>query len=229
MILFAAACVDEAMTLAAEPAAPTIVAAPAGRLSATLRDIHGEQAPSVAVHEITARMGETAFGALIALFALPCLVPAPPGVSQLLALPLLLVSSQAALGAASPWLPGVVRRRRISQSRLGQALASALPALDRIEACARPRLTFLFNPTAERMIGAVCALLALASMIPIPLAHMVPALTAGIFGLALMQRDGVLLLTGAGLTALSGAVFTAGAGALVTVCHHLFPRLAALI
>ena len=58
---------------------------------------------------------------------------------------------------------------------------------------------------------------------------MVPALTAGIFGLALMQRDGVLLVVGSGLTALSGAVFTLGAGALVTVCHHLFPRLASLI
>ena len=56
-----------------------------------------------------------------------------------------------------------------------------------------------------------------------------PALTAGIFGLALVQRDGVLLLAGTGLTALSGAVFTAGAGALVTVCHHLFPRLTGLI
>lgn len=217
------------MTLAADPASPPLAPAPGRLLSRTLRDIHGEQAPSVAVHEITTRMGETAFGALIALFSLPCLIPAPPGVSQLLALPLLLVSSQAALGAASPWLPGAIRRRRISQTRLGQALARALPALDRIEASARPRLTFLFNPPAERLAGAVCALLALVSMVPIPLAHMVPALTAGIFGLALMQRDGVLLLAGAGLTALSGAVVTAGAGALVTVCHHLFPRLAGLI
>lgn len=217
------------MTLAAETSAQAVASYPGRRLSRTLRDIHGEDAPSVAVHEITARMGETAFGALIALFALPCLIPAPPGVSQLLALPLLLISGQAALGASSPWLPGVIRRRRISRSRLGQALARALPALDRIEAHSRPRLTFLFNPPAERLVGAVCALLALVSMIPIPLAHMVPALAAGIFGLALMQRDGVLLLPATGLALLSGGFFALGASALAALLKHFAPMLVGVV
>jgi hypothetical protein len=217
------------MTLAVEPSAPAIATPQGRRLSRTLRDIHGENAPSLAVHEITGRMGETAFGALIALFALPCLIPAPPGISQLLALPLLLISGQAALGASSPWLPGVIRHRRISQSRLGQLLGRALPALDRIEAHSRPRWTFLFNPPAERFIGLVCALLALSSMVPIPFAHMVPAVAAGLFGLSLMQRDGVLLLLAAGLSGLSGAILALGAGAVAALVNHFAPMLLGVV
>ena len=96
-----------------------------------------------------------------------------------------------------------------------------------MEAFSRPRLTFLFNPPAERLIGAVCAILAVISMIPIPFAHMAPAIAVGIYGLALMQRDGVLLLVAMGLTLLSGALVALGAGAMVTLLHHLPPMLAA--
>ena len=213
------------MTLAVEPAIPAVAMPPGRRLSRTLRDIQDEGADSIGVHDLTARMGETAFGALIALFTLPCLIPAPPGLGVLLASPLLLVAAQAALGARAPWLPGIIRRRRISGSRLGQVLRRALPAVERAEAFSQPRLGFLFHPAAERAVGAGCALMALLSMIPIPFAHLAPALSAGILGLALAQRDGVLLIVGTGLAVLSAGLVALGAGALVTVCHLLFPMI----
>ena len=211
------------LVLEASPAVP-----PNGRkLSRTLRDIRDEGAESVAVHEVTGRMGEKAFGALLALFSLPNLLPGPPGSGIILAAPLLLIAIQAALGAPAPWLPGFLRRRQISQSRFGKALARTLPTLDRVEAFSRPRLTWLFNPPAERLIGAVCAILALVSMIPIPFAHMAPAIAVGVYGLALMQRDGVLLIVAMGLTVLSVALVVLGAGATMTLLHHLSPMLAA--
>jgi hypothetical protein len=64
-------------------------------------------------------------------------------------------------------------------------------------------------------------------MVPIPFAHMAPAIAVGIYGLALMQRDGVLLIVAIGLTLVSAVLFTLGAGAVVTLLHHLLPMLAA--
>jgi hypothetical protein len=215
------------MSLVLEVPAPAAPHHPGRRLSGALRDIRDEGAESVAVHELTGRMGERAFGALLALFSLPNLLPAPPGSGVILAAPLVLIAIQAALGASAPWLPGFVRHRRISQTRFGKALARTLPALDWVEAFSRPRLTWLFNPPAERLIGAVCAVLALVSMVPVPFAHMAPAVAVGIYGLALMQRDGVLLIVAIGLSLLSVALVILGAGATVTLLHHLSPMLAA--
>ncbi len=215
------------MSLAVD--APLAVAphSPGRRLSRTLRDIRDEGAESVAVHDVTGRMGEKAFGALLALFTLPNLLPGPPGSGIILAAPLLLIAVQLAFGASAPWLPGFLRRRRISQPRFGKALNRTLPALDWVEAFSRPRLGYLFNPPAERVIGAVCAILALVSMIPIPFAHMAPAIAVGIYGLALMQRDGVLLLVAVGLSLLSVVLLILGAGATAALLHHLAPMLAA--
>ncbi|MDQ0465433.1 hypothetical protein QO010_003220 [Caulobacter ginsengisoli] len=211
------------MTLVLEAPDPAAPHPPGRRLSRALRDIRDEGADSVAVHELTTRMGERAFGALLALFSLVNLLPAPPGSGVILAAPLVLIGAQAALGARAPWLPRFVRHRRISQPRFGKALKRTLPALDWLEAFSRPRLTFLFNPPAERLIGLVCAILAIVSMIPIPFAHMAPAIAVGIYGLALMQRDGVLLIVAIGLTLLSAVLFMLGAGAVVTLLHHLSP------
>ena len=57
--------------------------------------------------DLLAGLGERAFGALLLVFALPnCLpVPALPGLSTLMALPLVLLSAQLALGRRQPWLP----------------------------------------------------------------------------------------------------------------------------
>ena len=60
----------------------------------------------------------------------------------------------------------------------------------RIERVFKPRLARLTGPTATRLIGVVCFLLALIAAIPIPLFHVAPAAAIVLFGLALIYRDG---------------------------------------
>ena len=61
----------------------------------------------------------------------------------------------------------------------------------------KPRLASLTGPTATRLIGVVCFLLALLAAIPIPLFHMAPAAAILLFGLALIYRDGALVIVAA--------------------------------
>ena len=84
-----------------------------------------------------------------------------------------------------------------------------------------PRLSFLFGPVGDRLIGVVCTLLALVLILPIPLGNMLPAAAIAALGLSLVQRDGALALGGYLLAALSVTVLILSAGAAMAAARHL--------
>jgi hypothetical protein len=61
----------------------------------------------------------------------------------------------------------------------------------------------LTGPTATRIIGLVCFILALVAAIPVPLFHVAPAAAIVLFGLALIYRDGALVIAAALASVLS--------------------------
>ncbi|HEY3695550.1 exopolysaccharide biosynthesis protein [Phenylobacterium sp.] len=189
-------------------------------LSAILRGLSaldGEIPISVFVD----RFGARAFGALLFVFAVACALPLPPGSSTLLGAPLVLLAPQVALGAKTPWLPRGLRGRTIRAEHLRHACERLLPVLERIEKVSRPRLGFLFGPVGERLMGAVCTLLALVLILPIPLGNVLPAAAVAGFSLALVQRDGALALAGYALTAASTAVLALAAHVVIGAARHL--------
>ena len=62
----------------------------------------------------------------------------------------------------------------------------------------------LFSPWGERVIGVLCAALAFVLILPIPLGNLLPALTIGVFGFSLFQRDGLFAVAGYVLAGFSG-------------------------
>jgi len=78
----------------------------------------------------------------------------------------------------------------------------------RVERIFKPRLARLTNPTATRVIGLVCFVLALIAAIPVPLFHVAPAAAILLFGLALIYRDGALVIAAAVASMLALAVDT---------------------
>jgi hypothetical protein len=56
---------------------------------------------------------------------------------------------------------------------------------------------------AERVIGAVCLLLSVIVLLPIPFGNTVPALAVCIFALGVLERDGVWILTGLAVTVIA--------------------------
>ena len=82
----------------------------------------------------------------------------------------------------------------------------------RVERLTRRRLTFMFSLAGDRLIGAVCTLLALVIVLPIPFGNVLPSVSVAMFSLGLVHRDGVLAIAGYLLTLASVAVLALSAG-----------------
>lgn len=185
-------------------------------LSSVLRAISEEPGDHITLGEIIDLFGRRAFGALLFAFAVPNVLPLPPGSTSILGLPLLLLSPQVLVGVRAPWLPRKLDDLCLSCGDLRKGLPRVIKFVEGVERFSRPRLHGLFGPIGDRVIGLVCTALALALILPIPLGNMAPAVAVGFLGLGLFQRDGVLILIGyliaaaslvlIGLGAWSGAV-----------------------
>lgn len=169
------------------------------------RHLNGER---VTLGELVALLGNRSFGLLLLLFALPNLVPLPPGSSTVFGLPLLLLCVQMMAARPLPWLPGWLLRRSLPRSAFDAMLVRTLPWLRRIEAWLRPRLVRCTGLQAARLLGSWCAVQAFVLALPIPLANFPPALCIVLIALGLLERDGALVLAGSvvGIVSLGIAV-----------------------
>jgi hypothetical protein len=138
-------------------------------------------------------------------------LPLPPGVSMVLALPLLLVAPQIVIGRREIWLPKWLSRRTIKRAPLIKLIKRVLPPLDRAEKIVRPRLCFLTGRIGASIVGVACTIIALVLVLPIPFANLVPALALGAFSIGLTRKDGVFVLAGYGLIAVAAGVIVLGA------------------
>jgi hypothetical protein len=100
-------------------------------------------------------------------------------------------------GRSSPWFPARIERRGVTKQELGRLIGKIEWLELRIERIFKPRLARLTGPTAARVIGLVCFLLALVAAIPVPLFHVAPAAAILMFGLALIYGDGALVIAAA--------------------------------
>ena len=175
------------------------------RMSEILRDIAAETGPDrITVADLLTAMEGRAFGALLLLFAFPNILPSPPGLAAILGLPLIYLASQLMLGR-SPWLPNFIANRSISRVSFASVIVRATPWIARAERMLVTRLHILAGPVAQRLLGAVCLLLSLILVLPIPFGNMLPSLAICIIALGMLERDGAWILGG-----LFAAVIAAG-------------------
>jgi hypothetical protein len=187
-------------------------AKPVGQsLVASLKPLLRIRKARMTVGELMDRL-EDADGPGPVLFALnlPVLLPMPPGVSMILALPLLIVAPQIVLGRRELWMPKTLASRTVTRQELVKLLRRVLPLLERFEKVVHPRLTFLTGRTGSRLVGVACTLIALVLVLPIPFANLVPSVALGLFALGLTRRDGLLILAGYGLIVVAIAVVVLG-------------------
>jgi hypothetical protein len=165
--------------------------------------VHAAGPDRLSFSELAVQLHSRAWGGLLFTFAAINVLPLPPGTSAFFALPILIVSAQMVFGRSSPWFPARIDRRGVKKQEL-ERLISKMGWLEaRVERIFRPRLPALTAPTATRLIGVVCFLLALVAAIPVPLFHVAPAAAILLFGLALIYRDGALVIVAAVAAALS--------------------------
>ncbi|MDR3472371.1 MAG: exopolysaccharide biosynthesis protein [Devosia sp.] len=160
-------------------------------------------------------------GPVVFILTLPILLPLPPGVSMVLALPLLLVAPQIVIGRREIWLPKALSRRTIKREPLIALIKRILPPLERVEKIVRPRLRFLTGRVGASMVGVACTLLAVVLVLPIPFANLVPALALGAFSIGLTRKDGLFVLAGYGLIAVAIGVIVLGIHGFTLGLSHL--------
>ena len=163
---------------------------------------------AIAINDLITLLGGRGRAGLILLFALPNVLPAPPGLSGVLGLPLLYLSVQMMLGRV-PWLPRFIGQRSIPRDRFALLVETLGPWLDRAERLLRPRWSWAVGHRAERVIGALCLVLATVLVLPIPLGNMLPAFAICLVALGVLERDGLWVLIGAA-TGLGALVIVAG-------------------
>lgn len=184
-------------------------------LSQRLGQIVAEEGPDrLTFSGLALKLQARAWGGLLVIFATINVIPLPPGASIFFAIPLLIVSAQMAFGRASPWFPARIDRRGVTKEELRRLIAKMEWLEVRVERMFKPRLATLTGPAATRLIGAVCFILALLTMLPI--VHVAPAAVIVLFGLALIYRDGALVIAAAAAGLLGGivAIFLIDSGAI---------------
>jgi hypothetical protein len=195
----------------------------AGRrpLSGLITDLIDDPRETVTLGEVAEEFGSRALGALLFVFAVPNLLPLPPGSSTILGAPLLLLAPQVLIGVVGPWLPKKLRQRPLKTASLRILLSRFVGPLQKIERLSRPRLLWLFGPIGDRSIGLICTLLAFVLILPIPLGNLLPAFTIGTMALALFQRDGIIALLGYASAAVSVGLLVVSAGAVALAINRL--------
>lgn len=174
-----------------------------------------DTAQDITIGTLVDAFGERAFGALMFVFAVPNIVPTPPGTSAILGLPLVILTFQLMIGRQVLWLPQAVRRRGISGTMFESFARRAVPVMARFERVLKPRLTALAaSDLAERIIGIVAFALAVILFLPIPLVNILPAAAISLMALGLAERDGLAVLGGYVVAALTVALLAAISTAL---------------
>jgi hypothetical protein len=182
---------------------------PRKKLSQILDELSSDASLSrVSLADLVGAMDGRAFGALLLIFALPNALPAIPGTSGILGLPLVFLSAQMMLGRP-PWLPKFISLRSMPRDDFANLVERINPWLEWADRFTSPRLQALSEPLAQRLIGAFCLLLSVVLALPVPFVNMLPGAALCLIGLGVLEKDGLWMTGGLvlGLLAVLVAAF----------------------
>lgn len=181
-------------------------------LSSILCDLGNLDHQELRIGDIAVAISGRSQGALLAFFAVLNVIPLPPGSTLILGLPVVLISVRLLLSQKTLWLPRRVSAHVVGRDAYAGIAGSILPRLVWLEKFLKPRYWPFSGRKGELFVGAVCLILGLIVVLPIPLGNAGPAIAACVLGLALSERDGLWLAAGL-ITAAVAIMFT---GAIVT-------------
>ena len=182
------------------------------RLSTELQRFFFDDAPpaKVTLADILLLGGERIFGFLLVLLAFPSALPLPaPGYSVPFGILIFVLAVQLIIGSKTPWLPPKMMNYSMKLETVQGVLKAGLPWLRRIEAIARPRLTYICTTLPGRIVmGSAIALMAISMMIPIPGTNTLPAIGIFVTGFGLLEDDGAITIGGLVLCLMGGILTT---------------------
>jgi hypothetical protein len=178
----------------------------------------------ISIGDLASALGDRALGALLFVFAIPNVVPTPPGASTLLGTPLLLLAAQLTFGR-KPWLPALIARQSMSRDGFLGLVHRVSPWLERAERLLRPRWSAFARPPVEYLVGLVCLLLSAILVLPSPLGNIPPALAIALMAMGILERDGVWVLVGMVVAVASTVVVSGVVFAIFRAAAYAFSRI----
>ena len=172
------------------------------------------------LREIFDQLDESAFGAGLFLLALPCCIPFLYGVPQVVALPMMALAIQMALGHEQPWLPDALGNRKIDRAGLTAMAKGGRKWLGWVENFSKPRLTTITGPRSERFIGVILCIFCASILVPLPMTNTVPGFAVALAAFGLINKDGLLVVIGCllGFVWVS-SLLVLGPAAVLTAIH----------
>jgi hypothetical protein len=138
---------------------------------------------------------DKAFSVLLFLFASINVIPAIPGTSSVLGLPLVILAVQR-MRNHPVRLPRGLMNAPIPVDRFRRVLRWIIPRLQGMENYIRPRDDFMLTPRTTRLVDAWVMVIAFSVLVPLPFTAMFPAFCLCLIALGRMERDGRLVLAG---------------------------------
>lgn len=166
----------------------------------------GGRDKDISLREVRDAIGRRAFAPLLLMVSLLGFTPLGgiPGVPTALAVMVILIAGQVALGRGQLWVPALVLDRNIERRNLQKSARALKPFARWVDKVICPRLSFLTEPPWSGVIALTCVLLALT----VPPFELVPFVDLPLWGamvafsLALFAHDGVLAIVAFVLTGL---------------------------
>ncbi|MFH7026432.1 MAG: exopolysaccharide biosynthesis protein [Heteroscytonema crispum UTEX LB 1556] len=161
-----------------------------------------------------------AFGLVLLICALPSALPLlVAGVSAIIGIPLIIVSTQLLLGFSKPWLPAWIANRSLKRKDFQKLIYKILQTLEKFENVIRPRWKFVTSPLVQRILGLLFLILAIVIALPIPFGNLPPAIAIVIISLGMIEQDGVVIVLGALGACVVLAVMTSAIAALFSLAR----------
>ncbi|MFK7839019.1 MAG: exopolysaccharide biosynthesis protein [Bdellovibrionales bacterium] len=152
----------------------------------------------VCTFDLLEALHERGFGFLLFIFALPAALPLPGlGVNVIIALPLLFLTAQQALGRQQIWIPEKMKYKSINRSMFESMVDKAIPFVKKIEFFVRPRFGFITHGIFSNIIGLLGLIMALSICVPLPLTNTIPAFGIALMAVGVIMRDGLAVIAGA--------------------------------
>jgi hypothetical protein len=167
---------------------------------------------SITLGELLAETPDQNFSLVMALLALPFLLPMPPGVSSISGGGCIMLGLQMMAGRRSPWLPKKVAQLKFPKALMTKLLTTVQWLTKLLEKFVQPRLPWLVeNASIWRLNGLCICWLAFLLILPIPLTNPIPTVGILLFVFAMLEADGILICVSYGMTiAITAAVFGIG-------------------
>lgn len=181
------------------------------KLSELLERLARDAGDRVSMGEIATALDDRSFGAFLLVFAIPNLIPLPPGATMVLGLPMVFVAWQMVIGYNKVWLPRALANYSVDRTTFQRMVTRVSPWLRNAETWVRPRNWPLDGNIRERLFGIFALLLGITCVLPIPFGNWLPAFAVAVLGVAHTERDGNCLALGV----VAGIVSIAVAGLVV--------------